>query len=248
MPKKHIEIERKFRLRRAPEQVENMTGIHIRQGWVTRGVRVRSANGKLTMCAKSPGDLSRKEFEVKLPGWVFDDMWSHTHHRRLSKTRYKIRDRCYTLEIDQYYGELEGLWTMEVEFDNEEQARAFTLPDWLSDAEEVTYDPKYRNAVLARRGLPWKTWDVEASCEVPEGLDVEEWLEQVAEDVYEFASENPHNILADCTIGSRDRTGYLAITVDRDKHPSLSKTLALVRSELAQHFDGPDWQVREDEP
>ena len=51
-------------------------------------------------------------------------------------------------EVDRYQGELDGLWTVEVEFGSLEASRAFSPPDWFG--REVTDDQRYRNAALAR--------------------------------------------------------------------------------------------------
>ena len=51
-----------------------------------------------------------------------------------------------------FQGELDGLVTGEVEFPDEETARAFEAPDWLG--REVTGDKRYANRVLAVDGAP----------------------------------------------------------------------------------------------
>ena len=51
-------------------------------------------------------------------------------------------------ELDIYYGELEGLITVETEFKSEKEANEFIVPNWYG--KEITYDKRYKNKNLAR--------------------------------------------------------------------------------------------------
>jgi adenylate cyclase len=53
-------------------------------------------------------------------------------------------------EVDLFGGVLDGLVMAEIELDDADQA--FTRPEWLGA--EITDDPRYYNAALARDGLP----------------------------------------------------------------------------------------------
>ena len=55
------------------------------------------------------------------------------------------------LELDVYSGQLVGLQIAEVEFPDVEASTAFRIPAFLGL--EVTGDPDYRNANLARNGF-----------------------------------------------------------------------------------------------
>jgi adenylate cyclase len=55
-------------------------------------------------------------------------------------------------EVDEFYGDNEGLVIAEVELESEDQA--FEKPDWLG--EEVTGDPRYYNSMLMKN--PYKNW------------------------------------------------------------------------------------------
>lgn len=148
------EIERKFRLLGPPPPDLLHTHAQLSQGYLPSGMRVRRTPQQIYLCMKSEGDLSRQEWEVPIPIWVWASIWPHTEGRRLEKTRYLISWGGYLLEVDQYHDSLEGLWTMECEFESKDDAKLFVLPPWAQDAEEVTYDIRYRNAVLAQDGLP----------------------------------------------------------------------------------------------
>ena len=68
---------------------------------------------------------------------------------RVRKTRYRIPFDDHVIELDQFHDALEGLVLAEVEFDSEEEMAAFEPPDWFG--RDVTGDPAYSNASLARR-------------------------------------------------------------------------------------------------
>ena len=58
-----------------------------------------------------------------------------------------------TWEIDDFFGENEGLVVAEIELESEEQQ--FEKPDWVG--EEVTGDPRYFNSNLIKE--PFKKWN-----------------------------------------------------------------------------------------
>lgn len=58
----------------------------------------------------------------------------------------------HTYEVDEFYGENQGLTVAEVELSSEEED--FAKPDWLG--EEVTGDVKYYNSMLMKN--PFTKW------------------------------------------------------------------------------------------
>ena len=53
----------------------------------------------------------------------------------------------YTIELDVFEGDYEGLILAEVEFPNEQEALSFTAPGWFS--RDVTFSGEYQNSRLA---------------------------------------------------------------------------------------------------
>jgi adenylate cyclase len=149
-----MEIERKFLLSQAPDRARLGAGAHIAQGYLPFGMRLRREDERCTLTVKGEGTLVRDEWEVAIPEWVFDQLWSATAGRRLEKTRYTVPHGDLMLEVDEYHGPLAGLWTLECEFVDEQQVGTLRLPDWAATAEEVTEDRRYRNVSLAEHGLP----------------------------------------------------------------------------------------------
>ena len=150
-----MEVERKFLLSDSPS-LEGLESKPIEQGYLAVGedgeVRLRRAGEQLLLTVKRGAGLSRAEQEVELAPEQFDALWPLTEGRRLTKRRHLIPHEGVEVELDVYEGDLAGLVLAEVEFQDEEQARAFEPPEWLG--EDVTEDPGYKNESLAEHGLP----------------------------------------------------------------------------------------------
>jgi adenylate cyclase len=148
------EIERKFRVARMPAGLGD--GTRLRQGYVAvEGaveVRVRSDARRPVLTVKAGGGLERVEVEVAIDAAAFDELWEVAGDRHLEKTRHRIDVDGVTAELDVYAGALAGLTVVEVEFPSRREAEAFDPPDWFGD--EVTGDPAWSNAALARDGAP----------------------------------------------------------------------------------------------
>ena len=70
----------------------------------------------------------------------------------IDKTRYLVRSGRHIFEVDEFYGENEGLVVAEVELASEDEA--FVKPDFIG--EEVTGDIRYYNSQLMKK--PYKMW------------------------------------------------------------------------------------------
>jgi CYTH domain-containing protein len=154
-----MEIERKFLLERLPPAVGRLPGKRIRQGYLAIGhareVRIRMIGGQCWMTVKQGAGLVRQEIETRIARGQFEQLWPVTEGLRIEKTRYALRHRGRTVEIDIYGGALAPLQVAEVEFPSIEASERFTPPDYFG--EEVTDREDYRNAALALYGLPEKT-------------------------------------------------------------------------------------------
>lgn len=149
-----MEIERKFLVSSLPE-LRDYKGKCVKQGYISTDpvIRVRQMADLYTLSVKSKGHLVRKEFELDLTPEQFDDLWKKVDDVYVSKTRYFIPlDAEHVAELDIYYGDLDGLVTVEVEFDSTRAAEKFIAPDWFG--KDVTHDSRYKNNHLAVYGLP----------------------------------------------------------------------------------------------
>jgi adenylate cyclase len=150
------EIERKFLIDDVPEPEFLGTGTKLRQGYLAEEndveVRVRIAEGSAVLTVKAGRGVARTEVEAPVDLDAAEALWSHTDGRRIEKTRHRVPVESGVAEVDVYGGELEGLCTVEVEFPSEEAAAAYRPPTWFG--RELTGEPGWANAALARHGIP----------------------------------------------------------------------------------------------
>jgi len=151
------EIERKFLVKdNTFKQLAG--GTRYRQGYLNsakeRVVRVRTIDDKgfLTVKGITTG-ATRVEYEYEIPLKDADDMLNELCEKPLiEKNRYKIDRGNLTWEVDEFFGENQGLVLAEVELESE--AQRFDQPEWIGV--EVTGDPKYFNSNLIQN--PYKNW------------------------------------------------------------------------------------------
>ena len=149
------EIERKFLVKRFPAGLQSFPHDTIEQGYLAVGrrglqVRLRKKGSVRSLTYKQGTKGEREEREIRLSVEQFDALWPATMGQRLTKVRYDVPWKKYTIEIDVYRGRHDGLVVAEVEFDDQKSCGDFEAPDWLG--RDVTGDPKYSNVALARDG------------------------------------------------------------------------------------------------
>jgi adenylate cyclase len=146
------EIERKFLLKRLPDNLEKYPRADIEQGYLAidsggHHVRLRKKGDALSLTYKRDYGRSREEREIRLTAEQFEALWPATAGRRLTKIRYDLPRGKRMIEIDVYRGVHEGLVVAEVEFPDEKSCVEFEAPDWFGA--EVTGDQRYSNLKLA---------------------------------------------------------------------------------------------------
>ena len=151
------EIERVFKVRQIPKNIENYPSENIVQGYLAidatgAEVRLRKIGARYFETFKGSGRLQRRELEIELSHDQFNALWPGTEGRRIEKTRYQIDYAGKKIELNVFRGSLEGLVLAEVEFPSREKSEEFKPPDWLG--EEVTEDTRYKNQSLAQTGAP----------------------------------------------------------------------------------------------
>ena len=154
------EIERKF-LVKGDFKAEAFNATHITQGYLSsvpeRTVRVRLKGDKGFITIKGISNASgaaRFECEKEIPVEEVQSLLEICEPGVIHKTRYLVKntDGKHTWEVDEFYGDNEGLTVAEVELTDENEP--FDKPAWLG--EEVTGDPKYFNSMLMKN--PFKNW------------------------------------------------------------------------------------------
>jgi adenylate cyclase len=152
-----IEIEKKFLLK-GGEWKQLAVGIAYRQGYLNsvkeRTVRVRTINDKgfLTIKGVSVG-ATRLEYEYEIPLEDAQALLDELCEKPLiEKNRYKVDFSGFIWEIDEFFGENDGLIVAEIELESEDQS--FDKPQWVG--EEVTGDTRYFNSNLIKN--PYSQW------------------------------------------------------------------------------------------
>jgi adenylate cyclase len=152
------EIERKF-LVKGDSWRSLAEGVPYRQGYLNteklRTVRVRTvgSEGFLTIKGITVG-ATRLEYEYKIPAGDANEILTGLCEKPLiEKNRYTIPQGEFNWEIDEFFGDNEGLIVAEIELKEEKQA--FERPEWIG--EEVTGDPRYFNSNLTAH--PFTKWD-----------------------------------------------------------------------------------------
>ena len=152
------EIERKFLVKVAFKS-RAFKATRIIQGYLSsvpeRTVRVRVKGEKGYITIKGIGNrsgASRFEWEKEIPVEEVKELLELCEPGIIDKTRYLVKAGEYTFEVDEFYGENEGLTMAEIELPDENVA--FEHPAWLG--EEVTGDSRYYNSMLMKN--PYKNW------------------------------------------------------------------------------------------
>ena len=154
-----LEIERKFLVRNSDYKRQAFSSSRIQQGYICSGhgrtvrVRVRDDRGYLTI--KGPSDkegVVRYEFEKEITLEEARELMNLCEPGRVDKTRYLVKSGNHTFEVDEFYGENEGLVMAEVELQRADEP--YEKPDFIG--EEVTGDHRYTNAHLSKH--PFQSW------------------------------------------------------------------------------------------
>ena len=154
-----LEIERKFLVRDDSYKALAYDSSRIRQGYICsakgRTVRVHTRGSKAYLTIKGPSDqkgMSRYEFEKETTLDEAAHLFALCEPGAIDKTRYLVKSGSHTFEVDEFYGDNEGLVMAEVELHSENEP--FDKPAFIST--EVTGDRRFYNAHLTK--TPFKLW------------------------------------------------------------------------------------------
>ena len=154
-----IEIERKYLVNNDTFKHLSHKAIRITQGYLNsdkaRTVRVRMMGDQGFLTIKGLSDqagLSRFEWEKEISMSEAQDLLKLCEPGVIDKTRYLVEYQKQIFEVDEFYGENQGLIVAELELTTALQA--VSKPDWLGD--EVTGDKRYYNSTLMKK--PYSQW------------------------------------------------------------------------------------------
>ncbi|WP_298417623.1 CYTH domain-containing protein [uncultured Kordia sp.] len=156
------EIERKFLINGLQFKEEAVNSFEIAQGFLnthperTVRVRIKGDEGFLTIKGKSnESGTSRFEWEKTISIAEAKQLLQLCEEGIIEKIRYNIPKGNHVFEVDEFFGQNEGLIVAEVELQHEDET--FETPSWLGN--EVTGQKKYYNSQLSKK--PYKTWHYE---------------------------------------------------------------------------------------
>lgn len=166
-----MEIERKFTIKSLPEHLEEYPVHHIEQAYLNTDpvVRIRKQDDEYYLTYKGKGLLAREEYNLPLNEQSYYHLREKADGNIISKRRYlipitnpafapcnaaSIDQISLTVELDVFNAPFENLIIAEVEFPNEEAAKAFLPLEWF--LEDVTGNPAYHNSNLSRKAIVWQ--------------------------------------------------------------------------------------------
>ncbi|MBO5811621.1 MAG: CYTH domain-containing protein [Bacteroidaceae bacterium] len=154
-----IEIERKFLVTSTAYKKAAYNFYDMVQGYIAHekgnSVRVRITNTEAVMTIKGPSDskgMSRYEWNHQIPVEDAKELLKLSQGGVIEKRRYLVHSGPHVFEIDEFYGDNEGLVIAEVELQSENET--FEKPSFVG--KEVTGDRRYYNAYLTTN--PYKSW------------------------------------------------------------------------------------------
>jgi adenylate cyclase len=154
-----LEIERKFLVNSDEFKNIAITQNRIKQGYLssvperTVRVRIKGDKGYLTIKGiSSESGLSRFEWEKEINVDEAEKLLLLCEKGVIDKTRYEVKSGHHIVEVDEFFGENEGLIMAEIELKSETET--YEKPIWLG--EEVTQDKRYYNSYLSNN--PFKNW------------------------------------------------------------------------------------------
>lgn len=154
-----IEIERKFLVNSTDYRQMAASKSRIRQGYICREsgrtvrIRIRDGRGFLTIKGPSTNGMARFEFEKEISLSDAEQLFELCQPGVIDKTRYLVNmPDGHVFEVDEFYGENDGLVIAEVELSSEDEP--FEIPPFID--REVTGDRRYYNSHLTAN--PFTTW------------------------------------------------------------------------------------------
>lgn len=154
-----LEIERKFLVTSEAFKKEAIHKNQIAQGYLnshperTVRIRIKGESGFLTIKGKgNETGMTRFEWETEISLAEAKNLIQLCESGVIEKIRYEVEIEKHTYEIDEFFGDNEGLIVAEIELKSEDEA--FEKPNWLG--KEVTNDERYYNAYLSNN--PYKNW------------------------------------------------------------------------------------------
>jgi len=154
-----LEIERKFLVKNENFKKEFYHKTRIKQGYLnsdknrTVRIRITDVSAFLTIKGKSnTSGTTRFEWEKEIDKIEGEQLLLLCESSIIDKTRFYVKNAPHIFEVDEFYGDNQGLIVAEIELNSEDES--FKKPTWLG--KEVTGNENYYNSSLCKN--PSKNW------------------------------------------------------------------------------------------
>jgi len=150
-----MEIEKKYLVTSIPFSLDCFNSKEISQCYISIDptIRIRQSDQTYVLTIKGSGLICREEFELLLTCEQYEKLLLKSETPILYKTRYFVPiENNLTAEVDIYHMNLQGLITIEVEFESIQAAETFIPPFWFGT--DVSHDFRYTNSNICLRGIP----------------------------------------------------------------------------------------------
>ena len=154
-----LEIERKFLVKNENFKKEFYKKTRIKQGYLnsdkSRTVRIRITDDAAFLTIKGKSNTTgttRFEWEQEIDKTEGEQLLLLCEPSIIDKTRFYVKNDPHIIEVDEFYGDNQGLMVAEIELNSENES--FIKPNWLG--KEVTGHEKYYNSKLCKN--PFKNW------------------------------------------------------------------------------------------
>lgn len=154
-----MEIEKKYLVKTLPDDLESYDTWELEQCYLCTNpaIRVRRKNGDYILTYKNRSIKTEnsdddslcisQEVEVPLTSEAYLHLKEKADGKCITKTRYRIPYEKYTIELDIFHDDYDGLLLAEVEFETLEEGRNFQPPEWFG--KDVSDDIHYTNSYLS---------------------------------------------------------------------------------------------------
>lgn len=155
-----VEIEHKFLVKNNNWKKGIKSFSRIAQGYLnsdperTTRVRVKGDKGFITIKGKNDG-IARTEFEYEIPLKDAEQLLHLCEQPLIEKIRSEVQVGKHTWEVDEFFGNNEGLLVAEIELKS--TLEEFDVPEWAG--ENVSNDKRYYNSSLIKN--PYKKWNLD---------------------------------------------------------------------------------------
>lgn len=145
---KEIEIEKKYKVKKLPSNLENFVHLTIEQSYLNKGgapIRLRKfiKDNKIKCifskkASREKDSIERIEHNIELSENLYQEFLKAKEGRTIIKTRYKIPlEDGAKMDLDIFHDFFEGVCVAEIEYTSIEQANSFKTPDWLEEIDDL---------------------------------------------------------------------------------------------------------------